>query len=108
MTKTTRVIGLALAMCFALPASAGGNAEAGKAKSTPCAACHGEDGNGSNPGFPRLAGQHEDYLYHSLRAYKTGKRKNPLMSGQVANLSDRDMKDLAAYFASQKGLSQKY
>lgn len=108
MNQTKRLMMLAMFAALALPAQAGGNAEAGRAKSAPCAACHGADGNSPTPSFPKLAGQHEDYLYHSLKDYKTGKRKNPIMSGQVANLSDRDMKDLAAYFARQKGLSQKY
>lgn len=85
-----------------------GNAEAGKAKSTACAACHGVDGNSSAPLFPKLAGQHKDYLYHSLKAYKTGKRKNAIMAGQVQNLSLVDMADLAAYFSKQKGLAIKY
>ena len=85
-----------------------GNAEAGKAKSTPCAGCHGPDGISTVSSFPKLAGQHRDYLYHSLKDYKTGKRKNPIMAGQVANLSDADMADLAAYFAAQKGLAIKY
>lgn len=108
MNQTKRLMMLVIFAALALPAHAGGNAEAGKAKSAPCAACHGPDGNSTTPSFPKLAGQHEDYLYHSMKDYKTGKRKNPIMSGQVANLSDRDMKDLAAYFARQKGLSQKY
>lgn len=88
--------------------AASGNAEAGKAKSTACAACHGVDGNSSTALFPILAGQHKDYLYHSLKAYKTGKRKNAIMAGQVQNLSPTDMADLAAYFAKQKGLAIKY
>lgn len=108
MNKTISLITLALAVAAGAPALAGGNAEAGKAKSAVCAACHGADGNSPTPAFPKLAGQHEDYMYHSLKDYKTGKRKNPIMSGQVANLSDQDMKDLAAYFARQKGLTQKY
>lgn len=108
MSTTTSTIALAVTLALAWPAFAGGHAEAGKAKSTPCAACHGPDGNSPTPSFPKLAGQHEDYLYHSLKAYKSGKRKNAIMSGQVANLSEQDMKDLAAYFAEQKGLSQKY
>ena len=85
-----------------------GNAEAGKAKSTACAACHGPDGNSSTALFPKLAGQHRDYLYHSLKAYKTGKRKNPIMATQVQNLSLTDMEDLAAYYSKQKGLVIKY
>ncbi len=99
---------LAAALGFAQPANAAGNAEAGKAKSAACAACHGADGNSSVPSFPRLAGQHRDYLYHALKAYKSGKRKNPLMAGQVENLSDADMADLAMYFSRQTGLQIKY
>ena len=94
---------------MALPAYATtGNADAGKAKSTACAACHGPDGNSPTPMFPRLAGQHKDYLYHSLKAYKSGKRKNPIMAAQVQNLSLTDMADLAAYYSKQKGLVIKY
>jgi cytochrome c553 len=85
-----------------------GNAEAGKAKSTVCAGCHGADGVSAVPSFPTLAGQHHDYLYHSLKDYKSGKRKNPIMSEQVKALSDADMLDLALYFSRQKGLSLKY
>lgn len=108
MNKTITLFALSLAVAASAPVLAGGNAEAGKAKSAACAGCHGADGNSPAPSFPKLAGQHEDYLYHTLSQYKSGKRKNPIMSGQVANLSDQDMKDLAAYFAKQKGLSQKY
>jgi cytochrome c553 len=108
MNKTISLITLALSLAASASIMAGGNAEAGKAKSSTCAGCHGADGNSATPSFPKLAGQHEDYLYHSLKDYKAGKRKNPIMSGQVANLSDQDMKDLAAFFARQKGLSQKY
>lgn len=94
---------------MALPAYATtGNADTGKAKSTACAACHGPDGNSPTPMFPRLAGQHKDYLYHSLKAYKSGKRKNPIMAAQVQNLSLTDMADLAAYYSKQKGLVIKY
>jgi len=89
-------------------AIAKGNAEAGKAKSAACAACHGVDGNSTTALFPKLAGQHKDYLFHSLKAYKTGKRKNPIMAGQVQNLTLADMQDLAAYFSKQKGLNIKY
>lgn len=88
--------------------AASGNPEAGKAKSTTCAACHGADGNSGTAQFPKLAGQHKDYLFHSLKAYKSGKRKNAIMAGQVQNLSLVDMADLAAYYSKQKGLSIKY
>lgn len=100
---------IVLATLITLPAyAARGNAEAGKAKSTACAACHGADGNSTTALFPKLAGQHRDYLYHSLKAYKSGKRKNPIMTAQVQNLSLTDMEDLAAYYSKQKGLVIKY
>ena len=105
-----RAIALLLpALALASPvALAKGNAEAGKAKSTPCQACHGPAGISASPEFPNLAGQHADYLFTALRHYKLGKRKNAIMAGQVANLSEADMRDLAAFYASQKGLSVKY
>jgi cytochrome c553 len=85
-----------------------GDAEAGKKKATEvCAACHGPDGNSPTPDFPRLAGQHEDYLAKALSDYKTGKRSNPVMGGMAAGLSDGDIANLAAYFASQRGLVQR-
>lgn len=81
-----------------------GNPEAGKEKSRTCAACHGPDGNSATGDFPRLAGQHYDYLVKTLHEYKVGKRKNAIMAPQVANLSQRDMEDLAAYYSHQQGL----
>ena len=86
-----------------------GDAEAGKAKSATCAACHNADGNSLVDMYPKLAGQHAPYLYKQLRDFKTGMetagkqgRNNSIMFGMVASLSDQDMKDLAAFFASQK------
>jgi cytochrome c553 len=94
-----------LAAVFVLSACSGGNPEAGKQKAATCAACHGADGNSTNPQFPRLAGQYEDYIVKALTDYKSGARKNPIMSGMAANLSAVDIADLAAYFSSQsKGL----
>jgi len=84
-------------------AYAQGDVASGKEKSAPCAACHGADGNSPAPNFPRLAGQHADYLVKALEDYKTGKRKNPIMAGFAAGLSKQDREDLAAYFASQEG-----
>lgn len=101
-------VALSVALSVALPVHAAGNADAGKAKSTACAACHGADGVSAVPSFPKLAGQHRDYLYHALKDYKSGKRKNPIMAGQVQNLSEADMQDLAMYFSRQKGLQLKY
>jgi cytochrome c553 len=88
--------------------SASGDAEVGRKKSAPCAACHGANGISATPDFPNLAGQYADYLHSALKHYKNGKRKNPIMQGQVANLSEKDMLDLSAFFASQKGLDIKH
>lgn len=100
---------LLAAVSLAAPALANtGDAEAGKTKSATCAACHGPNGLSTTPGFPILAGQNRDYIVHSLKAYKSGKRKNPVMGGQAAALSDTDIADLAAFFSQQKGLVLKY
>ena len=78
-----------------------GDIEAGKAKSAVCAACHGADGNSTNPAWPSLAGQHASYTYKQLTDFKAGRRVNASMTGMVALLNDEDMKNLAAYYASQ-------
>lgn len=108
MKKVTALAMLAgSAVLFTNGAAIAGNADAGReiAKKT-CAACHGADGNTPvTPDTPRLAGQHADYLVKSLQGYKSGLRKNPLMAPMAANLSQRDMEDLAAYFSSQQGLT---
>lgn len=105
MQRTSAIIASALlAITSGAATAAGGNPAAGEAKSQACTACHGERGNSTNAMFPRLNGQHESYLYRALRHYKSGARQNPVMSGQVAGLSDQDMRDLAAYYASQQGL----
>lgn len=76
---------------------------ANKAKEV-CAACHGPDGNTpTGPDFPKLAGQHYDYLLHSLKSYKSGARKNPIMAGQAQNLTLQEMEGLAAYYSHQHG-----
>jgi len=106
--KTTLLILATAALAASLPVLASGNYEAGKAKSTTCAACHGFDGNSTVSSFPKLAAQHRDYLLQALHEYKIGVRKNPIMGGQVQALSDADMQDLATYFSEQKGLTLKY
>jgi cytochrome c553 len=81
-----------------------GDAAAGKQKAAACAACHGADGNKTlDATYPRLAGQHPDYLAKALVDYKSGKRKNLVMQGQVANLKAKDIDDLAAYYGSLDG-----
>ncbi|VVN68590.1 c-type cytochrome [Pseudomonas fluorescens] len=80
-----------------------GDATAGQAKAAVCGACHGPDGNSPAPNFPKLAGQGERYLTKQLHDIKDGKRTVLEMTGLLTNLSDQDLADLAAYFASQKG-----
>lgn len=104
-TETTMRTLLSLAAALLLvhgSALAGGDIDAGKAKSATCAACHGVDGNSPSGAFPIIAGQYEDYLIRAMEDYSNGKRNNPIMTGMAAPLSDQDRADLAAYFASQK------
>ena len=91
-------------------ASAGGNVDAGKALTDKysCFACHGKDFKSPiDPSYPKLAGQHKDYLVHALTAYKRGDgpngRNNAIMDGQVKPLTDRDIEDVAAYLSSLPG-----
>ena len=92
-----------LLVCASPLAAAGGDVKSGQTKAEVCASCHGADGNSTAPEFPKLAGQHADYIVRTLTDYQTGKRNNAIMQGFVANLSQQDMRDLAAYFASQTG-----
>jgi len=83
---------------------AGERVARGKEKATVCAACHGANGISAMATWPTLAGQHEDYLRQALTQYKLGERTDPVMAGQVNDLSENDIADLAAYFAAQPGL----
>lgn len=67
-----------------------------------CAACHGADGNSGTPAYPKLSQQHPEYLVKQLQEYKSGVRKNAVMQGFAATLSDADMKDIAHWVASKK------
>jgi cytochrome c553 len=79
-----------------------GDPAAGQAKSAVCVACHGTDGNSTNPEWPNIAGQHADYAEKQLHDFRAGEtRRNDLMAGIVAALSDEDMADLAAFYATQ-------
>ncbi|MCG9581703.1 cytochrome c [Vibrio tubiashii] len=86
-------------------ALAAGDAAAGQAKAAVCAACHGADGIAVIPGYPNLKGQNEQYLVTSINAYKNKERNGGLaavMQAQAAMLSDADVANLAAYYASLK------
>lgn len=67
-----------------------------------CVACHGSDGVGILPEYPNLAGQHADYIATSLRAYKSGARKNAIMAGMAGALTEKDIQELAQYYSSQR------
>ncbi|WP_314917750.1 c-type cytochrome [Pseudomonas helleri] len=95
---TMGVSGIAQAASTALV----GDAAAGQAKTAVCGACHGPDGNSMAPNFPKLAGQGDRYLLKQLHEIKDGKRQVLEMTGQLTNLNDQDLADIAAYYSSQK------
>ncbi|WP_089153015.1 c-type cytochrome [Thalassotalea crassostreae] len=99
MKKLTLVLATAVAM--AAPAMAA-DVEAGKAKSAVCAACHGANGVSAIPMYPNLAGQKEAYLVKQLKDFKNGTRKDPVMAGMAIPLTDADIANLSAYYASLK------
>lgn len=93
----------AAGLLSAMTVQAAGDASKGAAiVNTVCVACHGADGNSMITLNPKLAGQHPEYLLKQLREFKSGARANPVMAGMVANLTEEDMVNLAAYFSSQK------
>ena len=91
----------ALLLAFATRAALAQDVDAGRKKAEACAACHGPNGNSTQPQIPFLAGQNFRYLYFQLRDFKEGRRKHPETDPLVAVLSKQDMWDLAAYFAAQ-------
>ncbi len=97
-----KLLTLAAVLAVSAYASAA-DVDAGKAKAATCVACHGANGISMVPMYPNLAGQKEQYLVSSLKAYKAQQRTGgnaPIMYGMVAPLSDDDIANLAAYFAS--------
>jgi cytochrome c553 len=86
---------------LAAEANPSGDAAAGKNKSVACGACHGADGNSPAP-FPKLAGQGEKYLFKQMQDIRDGARSVATMVGQLDGKSDQDLRDIAAYFASQQ------
>jgi len=81
-----------------------GDANSGQAKSATCGACHGIDGNPASSQYPKLAGQHENYIARQIELIKTNQRANPVMMGFIASMTPQDMHDVGAYFASKSSL----
>lgn len=101
--KVFSTLTLTLVSALPLTAFAEGDVDAGKQKSAVCAACHGQNGVAQIPTYPNLAGQNEQYLVMALKAYKGGQRQGgqaAVMQGQAAALTDQDIANLAAYYAS--------
>ncbi len=99
--KKVLVSALAVFAAFSMNVNAA-DAAAGKAKSATCAACHGANGISPIPTYPNLAGQKEQYIVKQLKDFKSGTRKDPVMAPMAMALSDADMANLAAYYASLK------
>jgi cytochrome c553 len=99
--KKLLLISTALIASFAFNANAADIA-AGKAASAVCGACHGAAGISAIPMYPNLAGQKEAYLVKQLKAFKSGERKDPVMTAMAMPLSDADIANVSAYFASLK------
>ena len=102
MKKTIFIAALSCALAGISGVALAGDAAAGKAKAAMCASCHGTDGNSMAPTFPKLAGQHQAYLVDALKQYRSGARNNAMMKPMVANLTDADIANLAAFYATQK------
>ena len=87
---------------------AAAGAEEGRAKAQTCVACHGENGNSASPAFPSLSGQPKQFIVSALYQFREGKRQNEIMSPLAAKLSNADMNDLAAYYASQPAAASQH
>lgn len=91
---------LSLLLLLSTYATQADDIKAGKSKAAICSACHGNNGISNIAIYPNLAGQKQQYLETAIKAYRNGERKNAIMSPMVTGLSDQDIKNLAAYFAS--------
>lgn len=103
-----RLLVLALLSLVGMAGQARADAAAGQAKAQVCVACHGPQGNSTNPAYPALAGQTARYLYLQLRDFNESRRNHPAMSPTPAPMSREDMHDLADYFAAQKPMPSTY
>ena len=107
MLRLPVVLASTAAVCALMilePVLASGDAARGKEKSATCQGCHGQNGVSPAPQFPTIAGQYQSYLEHALQQYKSGERKNAIMAGIAAPLTNQDIADLSAWYASQPGV----
>ncbi|AGH82425.1 cytochrome c, class I [Psychromonas sp. CNPT3] len=93
-------------LSFTSAVQAQGDINAGKEKISTCSACHGADGNSPSNLYPKLAGQHASYLEKQLLQYKNGQRKDAIMNTMATMLSEQDIKDISAYYASQQATEE--
>lgn len=100
MKNKIAVIISLLALGGAMQSHAAGDAAAGKTKAATCSGCHGANGISANNAWPNLKGQKADYLVKQLKDFREGRRNDPMMSGMAKGLSDADIANIAAYFAS--------
>jgi cytochrome c553 len=100
--RTNSALFLLLLPLAAQNALAIGDKAAGETKAAACTTCHGPAGNSASGEWPKLAGQHAIYLSKQLADFKSGARKNPIMSPTAAPLTEQDIADISAYFAAQK------
>lgn len=104
MNQLSAIAAIAVVLFLAAPAHAG-DPERGLEKSSVCHGCHGRDGDlALDDTYPVIAGQHYDYLVRALKDYRSGKRNHAVMSAFARNLTDQDIRDLAAWYASREGL----
>jgi cytochrome c553 len=106
MIKLKLTLFILLSLTFTTSIFAEGNIADGQNKARACQVCHGPGGKSTNPIYPVLAGQHAQYIEKQLRAFREGTRKDPIMNGMAAPLSDQDIEDVAAFFNSNKKLGQ--
>lgn len=96
------IVTVSLALFGTVSAWSAEDTSKGQAKAEACVSCHGVGGKSLVPTFPKLAGQHAVYLESTLKDFRSGERKNSLMSAFAAGLSDEEIHDLAVYFESQQ------
>ena len=98
----TLIFLLSFTFFLASNAQAKGDIISGTKKARSCQVCHGKGGRSTNPTYPILAGQHNAYIQKQLQAFRAGTRKDPIMNGMAAPLTDQDIEDIAAFFQSKR------